>query len=295
MALTDDLLARFEAQQATANEANEKRYDQAMAIYDEIIAQYQPGGAFGQSVEAGLQREKTRTVAKQTQDLTSSGLFGTSLTAGLGSKFEEEVGQPTRLRAQDISFERLASASQGKASFIERREDTGPDYATIASLAQTAGQGGGGDDYTTSRRASNAMPGGTGSSTNYAREAYDRATAGFGGSSGGQEQNYRRTTGGKRVYGGSVTNFVNKQPDALKLDDGSWVSGWSDKPVANTEGPTNAAAVDSNIDTTVSYGQAFEGPPIGGDASRAGSTTNNFLADVNTKYGQNKAGYTNYF
>lgn len=141
MGVVDDLIAQFQAQQDRANLANEKRYAQGLEIYDRIVAQYEPGGAFGQGIESQLQREKTKTVASQTQQLVSSGLFGTSVTAGLGQKFEEEVGAPTRLRAQDISFERLAQAGIGKAGFIERREDTGPDFSQIAQLASSIGAG----------------------------------------------------------------------------------------------------------------------------------------------------------
>jgi len=138
MAILDDLIAKFQQQQEAAREANERRYQEGLAIYDKIIKQYEPGGAFLQGVGTQLGREKTRTVARQTQDLVSSGLFGTSLTAGLGQKFEEEVAAPTRLRAEDIALERLAQAGVGKAGFIERREDIGPDYATIAQLAAQA-------------------------------------------------------------------------------------------------------------------------------------------------------------
>ena len=78
------------------------------------------------------------------QALVSSGLSSTTQAAGLGKKFEEEVGAPARLQAQDISSQRLSGAEAQKAGFIERREDVGPDYATIASLAQSIGQAGGG-------------------------------------------------------------------------------------------------------------------------------------------------------
>ncbi|MBW1931473.1 MAG: hypothetical protein JRI56_00300 [Deltaproteobacteria bacterium] len=138
MAILDDLLSQFQQQQEAARLANERRYQEGLAIYDRIIKQYEPGGAFLQGVEAQLQREKARTVAQQTQDLVSSGLFGTSIRAGLGKKFEEEIGTPARLRAQDIAFERLAQAGVGKAGFIERREDVGPDYGLVAQLAAQA-------------------------------------------------------------------------------------------------------------------------------------------------------------
>jgi len=161
MAVLDDLIAKFQQQQEAAREANERRYQEGLAIYDRIIKQYEPGGAFLQGVEKQLGREKAKTVAQQTQDLISSGLFGTSLTAGLGKKFEEEVATPARLRAQDIAFERLAQAGVGKAGFIERREDVGPDYGLIAQLAMAAASRptGGGAYYPTTRRDDWELPG----------------------------------------------------------------------------------------------------------------------------------------
>jgi len=161
MAVLDDLIAKFQQQQEAAREANERRYQEGLAIYDRIIKQYEPGGAFLQGIEKQLGREKAKTVAQQTQDLISSGLFGTSITAGLGKKFEEEVAAPARLRAQDIAFERLAQAGVGKAGFIERREDVGPDYGLIAQLAMAAASRptGGAVYYPPTRRDDWELPG----------------------------------------------------------------------------------------------------------------------------------------
>lgn len=134
-----DIIAQFQAQQEAARLANEQRYAQALEIYDEIISTYQPEGGFLTGAKAELERERTRTVAGQTQQLVSSGLFGTSITAGLGQKWEEEVGMPARLKLEDVRMGRLAEALQSKAGVIERREDIGPDYATIAALSAQAG------------------------------------------------------------------------------------------------------------------------------------------------------------
>ena len=132
------VLARFEKQQEEARRMNEQRYAEAQQLYNQVISQYEPGGDFGKGYIAQLERTKQRTVAGQQQQLVSSGLFGTSVTAGLGQKFEEEVGQPARLRLEDLRRSRYAQALQAKAGLVERREDIGPDYRTIAQLAQQA-------------------------------------------------------------------------------------------------------------------------------------------------------------
>jgi len=135
----EDLIQSFQQQQEAARQANIQRYEEALQIYDEIIKQYRPEGGFLKGAYAELGREKERTLAGQQQQLVSSGLFGTSITAGLGQKWEAEVGQPARLKLEDVRMGRLSEALQAKAGAVERREDVGPDYSLIAQLAAQAG------------------------------------------------------------------------------------------------------------------------------------------------------------
>ena len=145
MALIDDLIAKFQEAQDRARVANETRYQQGLELFDRVIKQYETGGTFERATEAKIGRAGEKATASGMQALVSSGLAGTSIAAGLGKKFEEEVGQPARLEAQDIASQRTAQALEKKAGFIERREDIGPDFATIASLARTIGAEGVGD------------------------------------------------------------------------------------------------------------------------------------------------------
>lgn len=135
-----EIIDRFQQQQEATRLANEQRYAEALELYDQIISQYEPGGGFGAGYEAQLERTKTKTIAGQEQKLVSSGLYGTSITAGLGQKFEEEVGQPARLKLEDIRMGRYAEAVGQKAGLIERREDVGPDYSLIAQLSSKVAQ-----------------------------------------------------------------------------------------------------------------------------------------------------------
>ena len=138
-----DVMGGIEGQYKEALAANEKRYAQAMAIYDEIISRYSPGGGFGKAALGQLEEQKVRDVGEETQAQISGGLFGTSVTAGLGTKWESEVGAPARLRLEDIMMERLSQAQLGKAGFIERREDVYPDVGAAAGYAAQAGGAGG--------------------------------------------------------------------------------------------------------------------------------------------------------
>lgn len=138
MGVIEDLLGKFDVQQQQANIANEKRYQEGIALYDKNIAQFMPDGSFGAGFEAQLERAATKSVAQSQQSLVSTGLQGTTTAANTRKKFEEEVGTPARLQMEDIKAQKLAEARSSKAGFIERREDVGPDYNTIASLAKTA-------------------------------------------------------------------------------------------------------------------------------------------------------------
>jgi hypothetical protein len=133
------LLEQLQAQKQAAKAANLKRYEQAMAIYDEIISRYRPGGEFGRAALGQLEKRKIRDVGKETQQLISSGLYGTTTMAATGRRWEESVGGPERLKLEDIQMQRLSEAQIGKAGFIERREDIGPDYGMIAQLASQVG------------------------------------------------------------------------------------------------------------------------------------------------------------
>jgi hypothetical protein len=77
------------------------------------MAYYQQGGGFGKGVEAALERGRTKALASGAQSLVSAGLAGTSMMAGLGKKFEEEVAVPTRASVEEKRAEALANLEIG--------------------------------------------------------------------------------------------------------------------------------------------------------------------------------------
>jgi hypothetical protein len=127
--------------QKKANAANEKRYSEAKGIYEGISAQYAPGGKFQAGALASFERQKLRDMATANQSLVSSGLFNTTIAAGLPSKYEEEVGTPFRLNLEDIRMQRYGEAQTNLAGLIERREDVAPDPSLYANLMQGASSG----------------------------------------------------------------------------------------------------------------------------------------------------------
>lgn len=143
----DKLISTLEKERQDANVANQKRYEDIMKIYDDVIASYAPGGTFEKAQEAQLDRTRQQSLARGTQSLVQSGLANTTIAAGLPTAFEESVGTPFRTSMQDLATQRRLGALEGKAGVIERVSDEGPDYSTIASLAMQAGQQPSGRSY----------------------------------------------------------------------------------------------------------------------------------------------------
>jgi len=118
----------------SARRANLRREKEIRGYYDEMVGLYAPGGEFGKGYEAQLERAKTKDVATGTQQLISSGLYGTTTAAGLGQTWEENVGAPARLRLEDLRMQKYADILGQKASFVERIQNEYPDYGLIAGL-----------------------------------------------------------------------------------------------------------------------------------------------------------------
>lgn len=140
----DDILKEWSTSQEKARLTNMKREQQITSIYDEIIRRYQPGGTFGRAALGQLKQQKIRDVGGETQQMISSGMYGTTTAANLGNKWEATTGQPARLRLEDLQMERLSGAQTSKASFMERVDTPYPDYSLMSQLLGQFGQGGGG-------------------------------------------------------------------------------------------------------------------------------------------------------
>ncbi len=124
-------MAALEKKQTAATKAREK---QISAIYDSIISMFGAGGSYGQGVLASLDRQKTQDVASAAQSMVDTGLYGTTTTAGLGKKWEEEIGVPSRMKLEDVKAEKLSTAKLGKAQFLTNIEQPTMDYGLLSQL-----------------------------------------------------------------------------------------------------------------------------------------------------------------
>lgn len=103
-------------------------------------AYYAPGGGFGKGTEAGLERERTQVMSSGMQSLVSSGLAGTTMAAGLGKKFSEEVGMPTRMRVEETRAQRLSAIDVLKAQLTQGASESAAQRALQEFIARMSSE-----------------------------------------------------------------------------------------------------------------------------------------------------------
>ena len=128
------LIGQVGAQQASAKQANIARRKQIESLYGKMMGMVQPGGAFEKRGLGEIERARTKGVGQQTQQMISSGMYGTTTAAGVGKGWEAELGAPARLRLEDIMQQRQLGVMGQKAGFLERIEDVYPDYQSLLQL-----------------------------------------------------------------------------------------------------------------------------------------------------------------
>jgi len=79
----------------------------ALESYADI---FRPGGAYGAGVETMIGRGEKKAVASGMQNLVSAGLANTTMPMHLQQTFQEEVGMPTRMQAEDVRMTHLGGA-----------------------------------------------------------------------------------------------------------------------------------------------------------------------------------------
>ena len=119
-----------------ARAANEKRYQEALGLTDQMMALYGPD--FQKGAEAELVRAKQQSVDQGMNALIQSGLGATGGAASLATAWEQSVGSEARLKLEDLIAQNKAAALQSKINVIASKEDMYPDYAQIYSGAAGA-------------------------------------------------------------------------------------------------------------------------------------------------------------
>ncbi len=114
--------------------ANKARQARIEKMYDQMLKATSREGAFYKSSVGQIERQKTKGVGQETQRMISSGMYGTTTTAGIPRQWEADVGQPARLKLEDLMEQRRMGIQQQKAGFLERIEDSYPDYSSMFSM-----------------------------------------------------------------------------------------------------------------------------------------------------------------
>lgn len=138
----DSYLSSFEKMAEQSRVENLAREQEIRSIFDDIISRYSESGTYKAGMTKEIETRKEADIGKEIQQMISSGIYNTSMPAGLSNKWESEVGTTARLKLEDLLQERVINAQIQKANFINSIENEYPDYSTIASLAGQASQGG---------------------------------------------------------------------------------------------------------------------------------------------------------
>jgi len=96
----------------------QRRYGKGLEAWEEAEALYAPEGALTKGLYAQLERQKELDVAASIQQMVTSGLYPTTVTAGLPTMWEEEIGVPARLQIEEARTRELAALQAGKAGYI---------------------------------------------------------------------------------------------------------------------------------------------------------------------------------
>lgn len=142
------LASAYQGQYDEARGANEARYQDILGQYGGLYGRTM--GSLAQRSEQGLADIGTQFQGARSrvgQNLTSSGLYGTSIKSAMdiGLAGEESAArnrfQDTQLREQRTADIGL---TQGRLGFMERRTDEYPNQGALMQLAQMLGQAGSG-------------------------------------------------------------------------------------------------------------------------------------------------------
>lgn len=146
--MQQDLIQQYQDAMNQANQANQARYEDAIAGYQNMrdnISGYLDSQ--GQQAQEDINRQYDRFGASSDQDLMNRGLSNTTVRSSVQRGVEEDRGRALRNSQEQIDRQRLGfetTAQQGLLDFMERRTDQAPSYGDLANLAQGLGTAGGG-------------------------------------------------------------------------------------------------------------------------------------------------------
>ena len=138
MASYNEFLQQMRKREADALAANKAREAEIRGTYSNLISRSETGGAAKVAGLADIEKSKTQAIGAGTQQMISSGLYGTTTAASIPVQAENQASL-SRLKLEDILERRTQELKIGKAGFVERIQDPYPDYNMLlqASIAQS--------------------------------------------------------------------------------------------------------------------------------------------------------------
>jgi hypothetical protein len=147
-----------------ANAANEKRYNEGLGLYDQMVAGYKNPG-YGQGTRDQINQRQKQDTASGMQSLVNSGLYNSTIAPTV-AQAASEAAQRSMNDLNDQITQNVNSALSQKAQFIANRNDVGPDLGNMANIISQIGEGAYGGNGTSSGGYGSIVPQ-TGGSSGY--------------------------------------------------------------------------------------------------------------------------------
>lgn len=124
-----DMYEKMSQEALTKNTAREQ---EIRNIYADILTSI--SGSESSLRASGLkdiENQANKLTGQQTQNLISSGLYGTTTAAAIPKQVATEFTQPSRMKLEDLISQKKQAAQLGLAGFVERIQNPYPDYNTL--------------------------------------------------------------------------------------------------------------------------------------------------------------------
>jgi hypothetical protein len=131
-----DYYSQLEAGARTENLAAEK---EVRGILGNQISRVSKDSPFYKAGVADIENQASSLVSGETQNLISSGLYGTTTASSIPTRVANEFTRPARLKLEDLLLEKKSAAELNLAQFIERIERPYPDLSPLFQASQAAG------------------------------------------------------------------------------------------------------------------------------------------------------------
>lgn len=131
-----DYYTQLESKARNENLAAEK---EVRSILGNQISRVSKDSPFYKAGMTDIENQSASLISGETQNLISSGLYGTTTAASVPTRVANEFTRPARLKLEDLLLEKKSAAELNLAQFIERIDRPYPDLSPLYQASQAAG------------------------------------------------------------------------------------------------------------------------------------------------------------